>query len=308
LCRTGRVKRREMPRIFISYRRNDSLESTGRIYDRLVQRFGCDSVFRDIDSIPLGLPFPSVLRDTLARTDVVLAVIGPSWLSATLGDGRRRIDDPDDFVRLEIDTTLKNGLPLIPVTVGNACLPKPPELPDAIRGLVLQNGVAVRPDPDFHHDMDRLISRLERVLGEKAPVRRQIDKEVTKLQLEKELLQTDQQWFAEREDHMLSSQSGSFYPNWWTVGCSTVAVIAAGGIISVGWSTIHPLLGLVPAILCVGTVIYLWFKAASYHRAKKSYQQRRRELVRKIESMGDPCSNRAVHTASSSPNIKSRRE
>src|SRR6266446_6849141 len=84
------------PAIFISYRRDDTSDVTGRIYDRLIQHFGKDSVFKDVDSIPLGVDFKKHLRDSVARCDVLLTVIGRQWLIGYVGE--RRLDDVRDFV------------------------------------------------------------------------------------------------------------------------------------------------------------------------------------------------------------------
>ncbi len=162
-----------MPTIFISYRRADSLESTGRVYDRLAEAFGAECVFRDIDSIPLGIPFPELLRQTLSRANVVLVIIGPSWLSVTNPHGQRRLFELADLVRMEVECALQQDLPVIPVMVGNAPLPKEECLPESIRGLAQRNGFAVRPDPDFHRDMDRLCLKVQELLGfPDAPLRK----------------------------------------------------------------------------------------------------------------------------------------
>ena len=149
-----------MSRVFLSYRREDSSDVTGRIYDRLVGHFGTDNVFKDVDSIPLGVDFRTHISGAVERCDVVLTVIGPRWLSAEDPAGARRLDDPSDFVRLEVGAALERGIPVIPVMVGGATMPRPEELPEAIRNVAFRNGMSVRPDPDFHRDMDRLIAAI----------------------------------------------------------------------------------------------------------------------------------------------------
>jgi TIR domain-containing protein len=146
--------------IFISYRRADSLDVVGRIYDRLVGRTPQLMVFRDVDSIPPGASFPEALRKALDVTSVGLVVIGPQWLSLTDSRNRPRIDDPEDFVRIEIEALLRRGIPIIPCLVSGALLPQAEQLPLALRPLVERQSVLVRPDPDFHRDMDRLIAAL----------------------------------------------------------------------------------------------------------------------------------------------------
>lgn len=146
--------------IFISYRRQDSADATGRIYDRLVQRFDRKQVFKDVDSIPLGVDFRTHLDNVVGRCRMLLVVIGPSWLAST-GPNGRRLDDDDDFVRIEIEAALARDIPVIPVLVGGASLPAKGELPPSLGPLTYRNGILVRPDPDFHRDMDRLIAGLD---------------------------------------------------------------------------------------------------------------------------------------------------
>jgi formylglycine-generating enzyme required for sulfatase activity len=150
-----------MTSIFISYRREDSRHQTGRLYDRLVAHFGSEHVFKDVDSIPLGSDFREVLTERVAGCDVFLAVIGDTWLSIAGKSGNRRLDDPGDSVRIEIEAALSRKIPVIPVLVGNSSVPPAEELPESLRGLSFRNGLPVRPDPDFHHDMDRLIRGIE---------------------------------------------------------------------------------------------------------------------------------------------------
>jgi hypothetical protein len=147
------------PAIFISYRRDDTSDVTGRIYDRLIQHFGKQSVFKDVDSIPLGVDFRKHLGDSVGRCDVLLTVIGKQWLIGDLG--HRRLDDVRDFVRIEIEAALRRDIPVIPVLVQTAPVPRPEDLPETLQSLVYRNGVPVRPDPDFHQDMDRLIRGIE---------------------------------------------------------------------------------------------------------------------------------------------------
>jgi hypothetical protein len=106
-----------MSKILISYRREDSADATGRIYDRLVQQFGRTAVFKDVDSIPLGINFRKHLDEQVAKCDVFLAVIGPDWMGSKAGEGTSRLDDPRDFVRIEIESALKREIPVIPVLV-----------------------------------------------------------------------------------------------------------------------------------------------------------------------------------------------
>jgi TIR domain-containing protein len=152
--------------IFISYRRQDSSDVTGRIYDRLIQHFGKPSVFKDVDSIPLGADFRKHLDDSVAQCDVLLTVIGRQWL---VGDvGQRRLNDVGDFVRIEIEAALRRNIPIVPVLVQGATIPRLEDLPETLQALVYRNGIPVRPDPDFHQDMDRLIRGIEGHLEKKS--------------------------------------------------------------------------------------------------------------------------------------------
>jgi TIR domain len=146
--------------VFISYRRDDSADIVGRIYDRMVSSFGAEGVFKDVDSIPLGVDFRKHLTEAVSRCGVVIAVIGTDWLAGDV-QGQRRIDRDDDFVRIEVEAALARGIPVVPVTVRGVKMPERSVLPLTLIGLADRNGMAVRPDPDFHRDMDRLIASLK---------------------------------------------------------------------------------------------------------------------------------------------------
>jgi len=148
-------------RIFISYRRQDSADVTGRLYDRLVQRFGKDQIFKDVDSIPLGVDFREHLGGVVGRCNLLLAVIGDQWAGAGAPGAARRIDDAKDFVRLELEAALERGIPVIPVLVRGALLPEEGSLPASLARLSYRHGISVRPDPDFHRDVDRLVAGIE---------------------------------------------------------------------------------------------------------------------------------------------------
>ena len=153
-----------MSRVFISYRRDDSTDVTGRLYDRLVVHFGPDNVFRDLDAIPLGVDFRRHLIQTVSRCEVLLAVIGRQWLTVANAAGQRRLDDARDFVRIEIEAALQRDIPVIPVLVQGATMPAEEQLPPSLQALAFRQGTAVRSDPDFHGDMDRLIHHLDRLM------------------------------------------------------------------------------------------------------------------------------------------------
>ncbi len=153
-----------MSKIFVSYRRDDSADVTGRIHDRLRTRFGEGNVFKDVDSIPFGVDFRKHLQAAVNRCDVLLAVIGDRWCKITDQAGKRRLDDPTDFVRIEIESAIERQIPVIPLLVRGASIPAATELPASLQALVYHNGTVVRADPDFHRDMDRVINALEQHL------------------------------------------------------------------------------------------------------------------------------------------------
>ncbi len=153
-----------MSGIFISYRRSDSPDATGRIYDRLVTEFGKAQVFKDVDSIPLGRDFRGHLNDIVGNCGVMLAIVGPHWTQARNPAGQRRLEDADDFVRIELETALARDIPVVPVLVGHAQLPVAAELPGSLASLVFRQSIEVRPDPDFHNDATRLVTALRAIL------------------------------------------------------------------------------------------------------------------------------------------------
>ena len=157
-----------MPSVFISYRRTDSQTVVGRIYDRLVGELGADNVFKDVDSIDYGEEFAVEIESAVAASDTVLVVIGPSWISATNPDGSRRLEDPDDYVRIEIETGLRLKKRLIPVLVDGAEIPSRRLLPQTLQPLIDRNAAKVNHDPYFDTDINRLIDSLGRSSTPKA--------------------------------------------------------------------------------------------------------------------------------------------
>lgn len=149
-----------MPQIFISYRRGDSAGHAGRLYDHLSAKFGEESVVIDVDSIELGLDFVKQISNFVAHCDVLLAVIGPGWINAATDDGARRIDDANDFVRLEISAALKREVRVVPILVAGAQVPKAEELPADLKGLPLRHGLNLS-DERWGYDVARLVAALE---------------------------------------------------------------------------------------------------------------------------------------------------
>ena len=146
--------------ILISYRRTDSADVAGRIYDRLIDKFGAESIFKDVDSIPAGVNFREALERIVRECKVVLVIIGDRWVDAAGAIGEKRLYDHNDYVRIEIEAALALGILLLPVLVGAAHMPNEESLPPSLKPLLYRNAVQIRPDPDFHRDMDRLISIL----------------------------------------------------------------------------------------------------------------------------------------------------
>jgi hypothetical protein len=148
-----------MVKIVISYRRQDSDAISGRIRDRLADEFGDQSVFMDIDSIPIGANFHDYIAETLANADVLLVVIGPAWL----GDKKRRnrIHNPTDAVRIELEKAFELRIPIWPILVNRAVMPDMAKLPETLKQLSYCNAATVDAGMDFHSHMDRLIRQLE---------------------------------------------------------------------------------------------------------------------------------------------------
>ncbi|MEM8810654.1 MAG: toll/interleukin-1 receptor domain-containing protein [Cyanobacteria bacterium P01_G01_bin.38] len=147
--------------IFISYRRSDSIHEAGRIYDKLAGVFGPAHVFKDVDDIPYGADFVTYLEQAVAQCDVLISLIGKSWLEVTDAQGRRRLDDPHDFVRIEIASALTRDILVLPVLLNGATMPSAGRLPENLQALARRNAAQVRHDPDFHSDMERVIDDLE---------------------------------------------------------------------------------------------------------------------------------------------------
>lgn len=155
-----------MPRrIFISYRREDCPGHTGRARDRLVREFRRNYIFMDVDGIGPGANFVKRLTAEVASCDVLLAVIGPRW-NTSEQTGTRRLDNPNDFVRIEIRAALQRDIPVIPILVDGAKMPSTKELPGDVSDLALRNGLEVR-DTSFHADMGRLVRELDPAFSRK---------------------------------------------------------------------------------------------------------------------------------------------
>lgn len=153
-------------KIFVSYRRADSKYVVDRIRDRLITAYGEEAVFRDIESIPLGLNFSDVLNEATSTCNVMLVVIGPQWAGITDAQGNKRLFNPGDYTRLEVEAGLaRKEILVLPVLVMNATMPGPKDIPESLGDLLFRNAISVRNDPDFNPDMQRLIHGIERFAG-----------------------------------------------------------------------------------------------------------------------------------------------
>jgi TIR domain len=150
------------PRIFISYRRKDGAHA-GRLSDRLSEHFGRAQIFQDIDSIPPGADFAEEIADAVASCQVLLALIGDGWLKIKDEEGRRRLDNPEDYVRLEIEAALSRNIRVIPILIDGAKMPRASQLPSSLAGLARYQALELSPDRDrYDFDVGRLLKALDK--------------------------------------------------------------------------------------------------------------------------------------------------
>jgi uncharacterized membrane protein YhaH (DUF805 family) len=150
--------------IFINYRRSESAAAAGRLYDRLLGHFAPDDLFIDVDAIAPGSDFVQALNDRVSRCNIFLAVINPDWARTGDGHGRPRLHDPNDYVRVEIEAALARNIPVIPVLVDGAEMPKAEDLPDSLKPLTRRQAV-----PISHHrfgaETDDLAAAIAKTVG-----------------------------------------------------------------------------------------------------------------------------------------------
>lgn len=154
------------PGIFISYRRADSSGFAGRLYDRLSQRFGTGRVFMDIDTIHPGHEFAADIERALSECVACIVLIGRDWESIALPDGRRRLEDPTDFVRLEIAAAIRRGVAVFPVLVDGATPPSAASLPEEIRDVAGRQAIELS-NERWNYDVGRLLLALDEVIGQR---------------------------------------------------------------------------------------------------------------------------------------------
>jgi len=152
-----------MAKIIISYRRSSSEWAALRIFDRLVAHYGRDSVFMDIDSIPLGSDFREHINKAVRESDILIAVVGLDWIGVR-GHGPNRIEEATDPVRIEVESALEQGIPVIPVLVDRATMPEVTDLPDSLKEFAFRNAAQVHAGRDFDQQVDRLIRSMDRII------------------------------------------------------------------------------------------------------------------------------------------------
>jgi hypothetical protein len=148
---------RERNGVFISYRREETAPYAGRLYDRLSDHFGEDRVFMDVDSIGVGVDFTRAVVEAIAGCNILLALIGRRWIAVADARGKRRIDNLDDYVRLEIETALQRDIWVVPVLVDGAALPQADDLPPSLRPLVRHQAIELS-HTGFRSEITRLIA------------------------------------------------------------------------------------------------------------------------------------------------------
>lgn len=149
-----------MSGIFICYRREDSIAYAGRLFDQLADKFGKERIFMDIDTMRVGLDFVEQIENAVQSCDVLIAVIGKTWVNIQDEEGKRRLDNPEDLVRVEIHAALERNIPVVPLLVGGAGMPKASELPDAIAKLARRQAMKMS-DERFRADATRLIEQID---------------------------------------------------------------------------------------------------------------------------------------------------
>jgi hypothetical protein len=151
--------------IFISYRRSDAEGEAGRLFDDLVKQFGENTVFMDVSAIEAGRDFRKAIDENIANCGVVLAIIGPEWLDTKDANGTRRLDDPSDFVRIETASALRRDIPVIPVLMRGAKMPRGEQLPEELKDLAYRNCVELT-HVRWKSDIRLLIDALRPLVGD----------------------------------------------------------------------------------------------------------------------------------------------
>lgn len=151
--------------IFISYRRADSADIVGRLYEHLSTYYGEKAIFKDVEAIDTGDDFRQILQHSLAECQVFLCVMGKHWVGPIDATGQRLIDRTSDYVRIEVESALSRDVLVIPLLVHGVAMPSEDQLPNTVRDLVFRQGQPLRSDPDFKSDLQKLHTRINKHLG-----------------------------------------------------------------------------------------------------------------------------------------------
>jgi hypothetical protein len=154
-------------KVFISYRRRETAGHAGRLYDRLAERYGDERVFMDVRMEP-GVDFVDQIDEAVTHCDALLSLIGAQWLDMRDAHGRRRLDDPHDFARLEVESALARDVKVIPVLLQDAKMPEPEDLPESLAPLARRHAIELS-DERWDYDVGRLIEVLDRTIGNGVP-------------------------------------------------------------------------------------------------------------------------------------------
>jgi hypothetical protein len=159
-----------MGKVFVSYRRDDTEYVSGYISAQFMNVFGKDNVFIDVDKIQGGSDYRVAIGNAIAESSIMLVIIGPRWLYASDIANGRRIDQPNDPVRLEVETALQRDIPILPILVQGTSMPVESELPAPIARLTYQHAFPVRSGRDFQRDMEIVISNIARITPLLSPI------------------------------------------------------------------------------------------------------------------------------------------
>lgn len=199
-----------MPTIFLSYRRTDGPQAC-RIYNWLAQRFGNDEVFMDVNAIPFAESFPDFIRDAIGRSKVMVTLIGADWL--------KKLAQPDDPVRMEIETAVERKIPLLPVTIGSTPMPPAESLPPSIASLANQNALPVGVLMDFDTHMRSILPKIESIIGRlTAETRTTENPEMIRLTCEGIISFLRERFFK-------ASVSNDFYAEWKIFGTASFSTV-----------------------------------------------------------------------------------
>jgi tetratricopeptide (TPR) repeat protein len=153
--------------VFISYRRQETAPYARSLREELTKRLGAHQVFMDVDSIAVGVDFVEAIEQAVDACQVLLALVGPQWLTITDAEGQRRLDNPEDTVRLEIQAALARDVRVIPVLVDNTPMPSRQQLPDSLESLARRNALELSYNR-YAYDLGRLLEAVEKVVGHTA--------------------------------------------------------------------------------------------------------------------------------------------